>query len=501
MRTYIAAAVFAFAVIAVMAVPIIGNATLCVDDFVWIIIANMRPTLVESLQAGWPAYLFYRPFDILANWLIDPVTLLCWPVLVFQLVAFVWMLAGMARVMMATDRATPTAILAAATWLVLHPATQLSLWSAGTLSQTLCGAAGLWVVGILLEAFRTGTRPHLIPLIAVSATGVLAKELFIGWAIATAALIVVHEWCSTPQGSGRAMLATRRVIGWTSAVLAIVGPPAAYLGLRFFTAGLSRATDADSHSPYTLHGPVTIVMNSGIAILGMFLQGPVHWARLLGAPWNFAPFAGASLSAAFAVAGSRAVRESLAWAPGRSPILLLTAVGLCAVWPALLIGRFSELYVMGSNALVAALVGIGIDTVISARRDTAGIRRPFAWGLVGLAALAVIAIGGFLSRSYHFRITWEDARLLRLAAHAALAGAERGDLVKIHVPDEARGGPTHSKYIVPPAVAANLPRAFGLLEAIDPGAARAVFDWPDMPENFEGVPLVLPRALPCRVMW
>ncbi len=39
---------FATAAIAAMVVPLTGNATMCVDDFVWIIIANMRPTLFES---------------------------------------------------------------------------------------------------------------------------------------------------------------------------------------------------------------------------------------------------------------------------------------------------------------------------------------------------------------------------------------------------------------------------------------------------------------------
>jgi hypothetical protein len=139
---------------------------------------ELRP--FESVREGWAIHLFYREFDVLSDWLIDPVTLLSWPIFVFQCLVFVWMLAGMRQVMMTTGRATPTAIRLAATWLLLYPSTQLSRWSAGTLSQTLCGAAGVWLVGSLLEAFRTGARPRMAcvpgqsPIVLLTAVGLWA---------------------------------------------------------------------------------------------------------------------------------------------------------------------------------------------------------------------------------------------------------------------------------------------------------------------------------------
>lgn len=485
---------------ATLAYPIAAGATLCVDDFVWILISHGDSSLVEALRDGWRAYPFFRIFDIGTSTLVDGRSLAIWPIIVIQCMACAWCTQAIGRMMRICSAWSWTSWLAAVTWLLLHPATQVSLWSAGTLSQTLSAAAGMWLLAVILEAATTpGRRVPLGTLCALSCVGILAKELFLGWATCGVLLLLAVAWRATARGGATWPHAfVRECRERLPQALAIIGPPIVFLATRVATSQLGVVGDSATESRYSFHGPEALVRNVVVAVVGMFAQGQVHWARMLGLPWSAVPFVGAAVSFLVAAYGGRVAKETLARAghPVGSPLLVVVAAGLCTVWPALIIGHFSELYVMGANALVAVLIGIGVDaaTTSSASRSTRALVLP-------IAVMYAIAVGGAVSRAYHFGVTWSHARAIRDDVQAALDHAPAGAVVPFSVPESLRSGPTHSKYIVPPVVAANPPRAFALRKAATADEPTAVFDWPVMPPGYEGRPIAPDPPLVRREMW
>ena len=460
---------------AIAVLPTVGEATVCADDFVWIQIAHRSQSLWRSLVDAWPGHLFFRPVDVAANWLVDPRTLSLSPLIIVSMVGLAALSAGVIRLLAQCGGRSSGAAAVALAWLWMHPSTQLAVWSAGCLSQTWCAAVGIWGMNMLVRRFDR--KAHAVwGLAALSAFGVIAKELFVGWATALAVLACVLAYCDAPSSNGRAPL--RRAL---PPVLALLTPPALWLVIRWATSSLHDVTSGDSAGLYAIHGPVTILRNAAVAGLGMFVQGPVHWARLLPPPWSLVPFVGAGISFGLAWVGVRGMRSRAEMPLAKHALAGCIGLGLLAVWPALAIEHVSELYLFGPNALVAVLVGLGVEQVYRMHRcwQKMGMQ-------IGVVLLLVIAATGFVSRTRLFFTTWSYARQLRQDTYRALSAAGWPENAAILIPAELFAGPMHSKYCVPPAVAAALSQAWATMRLGNPSLPSVRFidgrtppaDWP-----------------------
>lgn len=469
-------------------VPVAYRATVCADDFVWITNAWADASLAKVFIAAWSSNLFFRPIDILSNRLINPRTLELAPMLAVQIAGLFALTAGMWRLLALVGASGDGPRLVATVWLWLHPATQLSVWSAGCSSQTWCAAFGIWTICevLALPGKRIGWAKVAI-LAMLSAGGVIAKELFLGWATAAACMLAVRHVIFR---EGEDVISSEKRV--LPAVCAVILPPGIWIGLRILSSRFGGVVHDDTDDLYSLHGPVTILMNLATVVLGMFVQGPVHWARLLGLPWKLLPFLGAALSCLFAAFGSIRAGDAITGIPLRFRLPLAIGSGVLAVWPALLIGKVSELYVMGPNALIAALVGIGMTANDGLARQGRRIA-----GLV----LILIAVAGYVSRTYHFSVTWSQARELREAVHRIVDGDPRKDRLVIVVPESLRTGPMHSKYFVPPGVAAALPESWVVKRLADPSLPGIEFVTPGLEgKRGDDAPVLQPPSQR-RAMW
>lgn len=483
-------------------VPLAGNATVCVDDFAWLLMAYSRPTVSEAVVASWSQYMFFRPLDVLANRLVDPLTLDLAPIVPIQMIGLLLLTGGMCRLISITSGSDHWANACATVWLWMHPSTQVSLWSAGTCSQTWSAAAGLWLLCEVLSLRQSGSGQSLaaVRLFSLSLFGVAFKESFVGWA--TAAAIVVLMRAVTPERRRGEHGHKTQVVTTATTLILILSPSVMWVLVRAAASSFGELVLTSTNSHYSFQSPQVVARNVAVAALGMFVQGPVHWARLLPTPWAVVPFVGAALSALIAAQAGRSSKKLANTFFGVSPLGACCGLGLIAVWPLLVIKHVSELYLMGSNALIAMLVGIGasegIQSLSNARRSAShiGIASTANSWLRRIAAgvLIIVAIGGSLSRAYHFGVTWEYAHQMRRAAESVLGTADG-----ICVDERLSDGPMHSKYIVPPAVAAVLPSTFQAAQLADPLFPKVRFDC-----SGTGGPdaaVVLEPNLPARVMW
>ena len=474
--------------VSTLAIPLANQATVCADDFVWITNAWSRGSLPEVLSIAWSSNFFFRPVDILANRLIDPRSLDVAPLLALQIAGLLALTAGTWRLLALLGSTGSVPHFVATAWLWLHPATQLSVWSAGCSSQTWCAVFGVWTICRALELPRRRLDRHnLMSFAMLSAGGIIAKELFLGWATAAALLIVLGQ--SGCRG-GQSLFSTLRTAA--PAACAVVLPSCAWIGARLWSTRFGDVMHDTSGDLYALHGPAIVLINLGTSLLGMFVQGPVHWARLLGLPWMLVPLAGAALSGVFAFIGGTRATVTVARFPNGLVLPMAVMLGVVAVWPALLIGKVSELYLMGPNALIAALVGMGVPSRRAS--STQGV-------MVAASALFLIALAGFVSRSYHFTVTWSQARDLRDQVRRIVDAAPPGSRLVIGVPEALRSGPMHSKYCVPPAVAAGLPQSWFVKRLVDPSLPEVEFVTPVAGGGPGGYTAILEAPSRSRVMW
>ena len=167
-------------------------------------------------------------------------------------------------------------------------------------------------------------------------------------------------------------------------------------------------------------------------------------------------------------------------------------LGVVAVWPALFIGKVSELYLMGPNALISALVGMGVPS-----RSGSSTRG----GRVAASVLFLIGLAGFVSRSYHFTVTWSQARDFRDQVRRIAEAVPPGSRLVIGVPESLQSGPMHSKYCVPPAVAAGLPQSWFVKRLADPSLPEVEYMTPIAGGDPGGYTAILEAPSQRRVMW
>lgn len=102
-----------------------------------------------------------------------------------------------------------------------------------------------------------------------------------------------------------------------------------------------------------------------------------------------------------------------------------------------------------------------------------------------IAGRVLIAVAGYVSRAYHFSVTWSQARELRAAVPLIVDANRRQQKLVVVVPESLRSGPMHSKYCVSPAVAAALAESWVVKRFADPSLPEVEFVTP----GIEGKPV------------
>lgn len=457
--------------------PVLFGVNVCVDDFWWIRLAHATPSLGESLIQAWHSYFFFRPIDIVANWFIDPVSLNSTPTLPFQAIGLFLLLASVWRLSLILVGWRPLAHVMAIVWLLLHPATQLSVWASGVASQTWCAALGLWLLCHVIKPFSCASESKycIVQSLLISSVGVIAKELFVGWATAASIVVLIKMYHRSHRDSDKWFVLS------VVHIAAILGPAALWVTLRMATSEFGDFAKVDSDLHYSFHGFYAVARNSVFASVGLFVQGPIHWAMLSGFPKNAVPIVGAAISLGLAARGSSYCNRTMngMGAPPLYWLALFWGLGLIAIWPAIAVRQVAEIYMMGPNALISVLVGIGAASCGS----VAGVEKKnsmrnwphFPMRQTSVAVLILIGTVGFISRAYHFALTWHYAQGLRAAAvELVQRHQDEGPLTILIDPAlDSRGG--HSKYVCSPVLAANLQNSFRSFELGGAGFPNVVF--------------------------
>lgn len=398
------------------------------DAYRYRIVVDRTDGLGSALAHLWRTRIF-RPPDLLAAYLTDPVTLDARWTIVLHLVGLLAIAAALRAAVIRLAPRSPAVLPLALAFLALHTATSLTCWLPANVGQTAAAACGLWT-GLALwdgvEAARAG-RPIGRPLArlwVLCLIGVNCKEIFYGWCLS--GLLV---W-------GAVLVRDRRPIApllWLAAPLVVV--PLAHVVLRVTTGGLGEML-APGDTRYTLHGPIVVLRNAGLALAGWLTVGPVHLARGLGGDaLRLIPLAGLAAAAALV---------AVAWRQRPPACVAVIAFTLGGVLAALPSGHLSEVYLMGPNAGAALAVAMGLDALWRRHRT-----RAVAVG----ATLAAVGLLGLASRAAHFRVTWRHAEVLHAQVRAAQSALPEGATLALTAGPACRAGPTHSQYLMPPLAA------------------------------------------------
>ncbi|MGE5783607.1 MAG: hypothetical protein ACM3ZE_03420 [Myxococcales bacterium] len=445
--------------------PLASRYSVVHDEHIYCILSRSGRTFLENLQLIW-ADRQYRVLDLVAGYVCDPNTLDARWTMVLQvppLLAILWCIREVGERLSPRSRSIfPLAII----WFGLHAATAVSLWLP-TVGQTWGAATGL-LLGIatwdaaehLIRGAHIGRRTWATIVIA-GVVGPHIKETYYGWAASVALAALV------------AGIATRRIArnwgAWTALLLAILVPALLHGAARFVWGGLAQATHHQGR--YSVHFGTNLGQNIALSIAGQLAMSPVHYVRLP-APLSLLAYAGIGLSAVL-------VGAFICWVKCRRVWALVLATSFLAVsvtWP---MQRISELYFMGPNAGAAVAASIG---AVGLWRLRPRIPRALGRGIV-ISAFAVGALG-FVSRSRHFRVTWNAGRVLYAQARNYQASLPSGGEVRsIGLAPELARGWQHSQYVMPPANALNPPAVERLLNQMQP----------DKPVRI----LVLPSSEPC----
>jgi hypothetical protein len=410
--------------------PLMAHAVLIADD-VPLLFAYLNPPEAFHPWDSW----VYRPIEGLSSYLIDPATressatvLLHLPWLVALAGALWWLLGKLGA-----DRrvAFPVATL----WLATSVGTTVSVWQPDTTGQTASGAVGAWlliVTWLAMERVRRGEDGWRWPALvsALTVAGLFTKELFVGWAVAAAAMAIGMHLAWRLRSS---RTATARL------VLPLLVVPAVFVVLRFTTGGLRLVTEIEP--AYSPRLGANIARNVVLGVASVTATGPTHAVLAPGFPRWQAAIAVASILVTIALIALPWLRD-----PHRAPplaawavVAVVSAGGLVVAMP---VESVSEHYGFGPNLGVAALVGAATAHVWQRRRGRAALT---ALLLAGLFAGGV----GTASRAAHFASSWQQASELNIAVLDALERHE-GD-VRLSLPAYTAEGPHYNVYILPSA--------------------------------------------------
>lgn len=460
--------------------PLVAGLTATNDDLKFIRGAEYSGTLWQDIRAGWTTQSNFRPVENLAALLCDEQSLASRGVMVIQIAGLAALAAGLARLTRRIFPHAPIALPLLLIWLMLSPATTLSLWQTDTCSQTWTAAAGIWV-GVLsmagIDAARAGRSitGHVIALVLLCAAAANVKELFYGWSagIGIAILIVIiglwrHE----------------RPAAWRSCwlFLAVAVVPAAHLCLRLASSALGRSLEGSTERAageevrYQVSLGANLITNAWYSLLGVFANGPLHLLKDVDAPLALRLSPLAALLASFVIvsaAGALALvhRSSRpANGIGRRTLLLAAAAALLSLSVSLPMGSVSELYGFGANVGSGLLIVAGLLALWHpAAAEERGLCRTIAGG--GAAALLLAGVLGFASRAYHFQLTWQyGAELNRIVLdhQRSLPANGGGARSRVYFERSCYSGAMHSQYIVSPVQALGLEQTMLWMNRIDP---------------------------------
>lgn len=443
--------------------PVAG---LCItnDDIKWVRGPERDMPLPAALESAWLTQPSFRPLEVVVAHACDPVTLGSGPVAWIQaagLLAFLAASAGLLRECFpGTAAAVPIGIL----WILLSPATGVSVWQMDACSQTWSAACGAWCVLLAWRALRGAPLAGSIAaaacaVAALLATGLLVKESMLGWAAGLAgALGAAIAWSLMRAGhDARAASTGLRARSFALAV-PVVMVPVAYLAVRLAWSAMSGLLGGDGESRYQVELGANLLVNAVVSVAGVIGTGPFHLVADGEAPaWLRAVPAVAVLcvSGMLLVATLCAYAErSLLSGFRMGAICFTVAVTMASLAATLPMGSVSELYGLGANLGAAALVAGGACVLWRAASAVGPVAR--AGAACALALVLAAGSYGVASRAMQFRVVWATTRALNAAIVAlqdsvpALPPGTEGSAGTVHVPTSCLTGVTHSQYLMPP---------------------------------------------------
>lgn len=427
--------------------PVVERAVLLGDD-VALLFAYLNPPEAFHPWDSW----VYRPIEGLSSHLIDPVTRASSATVLFHLPSLValagalWWLLGR----LGADRRLAFPV--AALWMATSVGTTVSIWQPDTTGQTASGALGAWlliVTWLAMERARRGEDGWRWPALvsALTVAGLFTRELFVGWAVAAAALAIgVHlAWRGRPSRTATARL-----------VLPLILLPAVFVVLRLTTGGMALVTQIEPD--YSPRLGANIARNVVLGVASVTATGPTHAVLAPGFPRWQAAVAVASILVTIALVALPWLRDPrhapplAAWAL----VAVLSAGGLLVALP---LESMSEHYGFGPNLGVAALVGAAAAYVWQRGRGRAALTALLLAGLVA-------GVVGTVSRAAHFASSWQQASELNTAVLDALERHE-GDVL-LSLPACTAEGPRYNVYILPPADLFSVEQSEYFLDRSDP---------------------------------
>ncbi len=439
--------------------PLLAGMVAANDDVGYVRDDRYTGTLVENIRSSWLKASVFRPLEVAAAKLCDISTLECRPVMIIQIAGLFAVIAGLAvivrRLMPQHRVALPLLII----WLVLSPATTVSLWQMDSCSQTWSAACGIWA-GLLtwmaVDAARSDRAilPWVVGLSVFAAISVNIKEMMYGWffgiGVAVLAVIARAAWQRDWRSANRC--------AWFA--LPVIALPMLHLACRLKFSALGRTLESsgepNDQARYQAALGANVLNNAWLSLVGLFGNGPLHLVDDAEAMLPLRMLTLVSLVSVFVVLTSAGV---IALVHGsntpsdrsrRRALILCAIAGLLSVSVTLPMGQVSELYGMGANAgsgllVVAALLALWNP----AKPEDRVLCRSIA---AFCAAVGVVAgVYGLGSRAYHFRITWWYAREMNrtLLDHQRAVEPSSEPFMAL-VGQPCFTGRLHSQYIVSP---------------------------------------------------
>lgn len=460
----------------------LGGICMANDDLKFVRTPSRELRLWDAIADAWSTQPSFRPMELLAAHLSDPVTLSCPWVTVIQgtgLVALAIATVALARqAFPGVPLLWPIALLL----VLLSPATTASVWQMDSCSQTWSAALGAWSAWLAwrwIDASAQSLRPWWVlgTLGVTVMLGLSIKENFYGWALGLVVAVA----------GAAALFRTRHRAAGNGALWALVPVtllPAVHVACRWTWSALpGLLAGAAEDTRYKAEFGMNLLVNAAVSMAGAVGIGPFHLVLDAEAPvvLRLMPVLATAMVVivmlcAFGAAAldAKSVR-GVRW-PALAFIASASILSLSATIP---MPSVSELYGLGANVGCALVAVAGIAAVWRAGDPS---RHPVARAGVALSLAVVCTIGayGLASRAMHFGAVWTAARTMNdaiVAFQPTLAARSPGDerpAGMVHVPTACLVGNTHSQYVMPPLQVLDLNLTEAWLARRDP-SRRIVF--------------------------